>query len=87
MDNGSEYVNKLGKLLAEFTKSHARRTNDNALVEGKNGAVVRKHLGCAHVPQNYAGLINDFNRDYLNPYLNFHRPCSFPEVNGRRAAG
>ncbi|MGH8534614.1 MAG: hypothetical protein ACREV1_18345, partial [Gammaproteobacteria bacterium] len=24
--------------------------------------------------------INAFNRDYLNPYLNFHRPCFFPEV-------
>ena len=32
----------LNKLLIEFTKSRARRTNDNALVEGKNGAVVRK---------------------------------------------
>ena len=84
-DNGSEYVNKtvaglLNKLLIEFTKSRARRTNDNALVEGKNGAVVRKHLGYAHIPQKYAGLINAFNRDYLNPYLNFHRPCFFPEV-------
>jgi Integrase core domain. len=84
-DNGSEYVNKtvanlLNKLLIEFTKSRARRTNDNALVEGKNGAVVRKHLGYAHIPQKYAGVINEFNRDFLNPYLNFHRPCFFPEV-------
>lgn len=84
-DNGSEYVNKtvaglLNKLLIEFTKSRARRTNDNALVEGKNGAIVRKHLGYAHIPQKYAGLINTFNCDYLNPYLNFHRPCFFPEV-------
>ncbi len=84
-DNGSEYVNKrvaklLDKLLVEFTKSRARRTNDNALVEGKNGAVVRKHLGYAHIPQKYAGVLNAFNRDYLNPYLNFHRPCFFPEV-------
>lgn len=84
-DNGSEYVNKtvaglLNKLLIEFTKSRARRTNDNALVEGKNGSVIRKHLGYAHIPQHYAGLINAFNRDHLNPYLNFHRPCFFPEI-------
>ncbi len=84
-DNGSEYVNKvvaqlLDKLLVEFTKSRARKTNDNALVEGKNGAVVRKHLGYAHIPQKYARVINAFNHDYLNPYLNFHRPCFFPEV-------
>ncbi|MCI0563667.1 MAG: hypothetical protein MN733_34775 [Nitrososphaera sp.] len=70
----------LDKLLVEFTKSRARKTNGNALVEGKNGAVVRKHLGYAHIPQKYAGVLNAFNRDYLNPYLNFHRPCFFPEV-------
>jgi hypothetical protein len=23
---------------------------------------------------------NAFNRDYPNPYLNFHRPCFFPKV-------
>ncbi|MGH8717307.1 MAG: hypothetical protein ACREUI_11490, partial [Burkholderiales bacterium] len=55
-------------------------TNDNALVEGKNGAVVRKHLGYAHIPQKYARALNAFNRDALNPYLNFHRPCFFPEI-------
>jgi len=49
-DNGSEFINHtvaklLNKLLAEFTKSRAYRTTDNALVEGKNGAVVRKHIG------------------------------------------
>jgi hypothetical protein len=31
-------------LLSEFTKSRANRSADNALVEGKNGAVVRKHI-------------------------------------------
>ena len=45
--NGSEYINKdvaklLGKLRIEFTKSRSRQTNDNALVESKNGSVVRK---------------------------------------------
>lgn len=55
-DNGSEYINKrvaelLNKLLIEFTKSRARHTNDNALVESKTAAVVRKHLGYAHIPQ------------------------------------
>jgi len=84
-DNGSEYINKrvaelLNKLLIEFTKSRSRHTNDNALVESKNGAVVRKHLGYAHIPQKYASLINDFNRGFLNPYLNFHRPCFFAQI-------
>jgi len=84
-DNGSEYINKrvaelLNKLRIEFTKSRSRHTNDNALVESKNGAVVRKHLGYAHIPQKYASLINDFNRGFLNPYLNFHRPCCFAQI-------
>lgn len=83
-DNGSEYINKvvarlLQKLLIEQTKSRSRRTNDNALVEGKNGAVVRKHFGHMHIPRKYASLINDFNRAHLNPYLNFHRQCAFAD--------
>ncbi|MBA3967430.1 MAG: integrase, partial [Nitrospirales bacterium] len=70
----------LRKLLIEFTKSRARQTNDNALVESKNGAVVRKLFGHAHIPQRWATLINAFSQAHLNPYLNFHRPCFFPEI-------
>jgi len=81
-DNGSEFINKvvaelLNKLLVQQTKSRARHTNDNALVEFKNGAIVRKHMGYAHIPQSFAQQINLFHRDFLNPYLNFHRPCFF----------
>lgn len=84
-DNGSEYINQrvarlLEKLRIEFTKSRSRRSNDNALVESKNGAVVRKHFGYSHIPQRWAPLINDFNRVHLTPYLNYHRPCFFPET-------
>lgn len=44
-DNGSEYINHdvarlLGKLLIEQTKSRSRHSNDNGLVEAKNGAVI-----------------------------------------------
>jgi transposase InsO family protein len=81
-DNGSEYVNKivaklLQKLLIHQTKSRARRTNDNALVEGKNGAVVRKWMGYRHIPKRHAAAINWFYRSLFNEYLNFHRPCGF----------
>jgi hypothetical protein len=81
-DNGSEYINKtvarlLNKLMIEQTKSRSRKTNDNALVEGKNAAVVRKHFGYAHIPRKYAPLMNVFNRTYLNPYIFFHRQCAF----------
>lgn len=83
-DNGSEYINhRVVRLLAklhitEFTKSRARRSNDNALVESKNGAIVRKHLGYAHIPGHHAARVNAFAQDVLSPYLNFHRPCFFP---------
>lgn len=85
-DNGSEFINGpvvelLNKLLIEeHTKSRARHCNDNAQVESKNGAIVRKHLGYSHIPQRFAALVNTFDRDYLNPYVNFHRPCLFAET-------
>jgi len=47
-------------------------------VETKNGSVVRKQLGYAYIPQKCAELINEFNTDFFNPYINFHRPCFFP---------
>ena len=86
VDNGSEYINRhvaalLNKLLIEeFTKSRSRHSNDNAQVESKNGAIVRKHLGYGHIPQHHAALVNAFCRDYLNPYVNFHRPSLFAET-------
>lgn len=84
-DNGSEFINKvaaglLNKLLIEQTKSRARKCNDNALIEGKNGSVIRKHMGYMHIPQKYADKINKFYRDYFNLYLNYHRPCGFATV-------
>jgi len=81
-DNGSEFVNHivarlLNKLLVRFTKSRPRHPDDNGLVETKNGSVVRKNLGYAYIPQACAELLNAYHKDYLNPYLNFHRPCFF----------
>ena len=67
----------LNKMLVEQTKSRARHCNDNALVEGKNGSIIRKHFGYGYVPKKYAAAINEFYRNYFNPYLNFHRPCGF----------
>ena len=65
-------------MLIRFTKSRPRHTNDNGLVETKNGYVVRKNLRYAYIPQAYAELLNVYHQDYLNPYINFHRPCFFP---------
>ena len=92
-DNGSEFINRtvaklLHKLLIAFTKSRARHSNDNALAESKNGSVVRKHLGYAHIPQHCAPPVNAFLQQHLNPYLNFHRPCFFSltvqDANGKQ---
>jgi hypothetical protein len=81
-DSGSEFVNHetaklLEKLRVEFTRSRPRQTNDNALAECKNGAIIRKIMGYSHIPQKYATVINLFYVEALNPYLNFHRPCYF----------
>jgi hypothetical protein len=86
VDNGSEYINHrvaemMGKLHTEFTKSRACRSQDNALVEGKNGAVVRKHIGYGYIAGEHAEAIGKFYARYLNPYLNFHRPCGFATVS------
>jgi transposase InsO family protein len=92
-DNGSEYINHqvaalLEKLRIELTKSRARQCNDNALAECKNGVVLRKHLGYAHIPGKWATELNAFHRRYFNPYLNFHRPCFFAtvEINAKGKA-
>jgi len=92
-DNGSEFINHtvaklLGKLLIEQTKSRAHRTGDNGLVESKNGAIVRKHMGFGHIAAEHAEAVDRFHRRYLNPYVNFHRPCAVAEIveesNGKR---
>ena len=67
----------LEKLRIEFTRSRPRRSNDNGLAETKNGAVVRKIFGYEHVHQRHAVRFNIFCVEYLNPFLNFHRPCLF----------
>ena len=82
-DNGGEYINYtvaelLEKLRIEFTKSRPRHSNDNGLVESKNGSVVRKLYGYTHIPQHYAADFAELNSNQVYRYVNFHRPCYFP---------
>jgi len=82
-DNGSEYINHqvaemFQRIFIRLTKSRPRHPNDNALVESKNGSIIRKHLGYAPIPSYHATTLNTFFQKWLNPYLNFHRPCFFP---------
>lgn len=84
-DNGSEFINHtvaklLDKLLIEQTKSRPRHSNDNGLVEAKNGAVIRKHMGYGYIGGEHAEAMQAFYRQNMNPYLNFHRPCGVPEI-------
>jgi hypothetical protein len=92
-DNGSEFINYtvaklLSKLLIEQTKSRAYHTGDNGLVECKNGAVIRKHIGYGYIDARHAEAMDVFHRQHLNPYINFHRPSAVPkiitEANGKR---
>lgn len=81
-DNGSEYINyqiakMLNNLLIKLTKSRSRQTNDNALVESKNGSIIRKWMGYGFIDQKYSEKVNEFYFDIFNEYLNFHRPCAF----------
>ena len=88
-DNGSEYINKLvakllNRLHIKLSKSRPRRHNDNALVETKNGGIIRKAIGYGHIPKQHAGKINAWYVFWFNDYLNYHRPCAFATV--RRTA-
>ena len=84
-DNGSEFINHtvrklLEKLLVEQTKSRPRCATDNGLVECKNGAVIRKHIGYGHIASEHAEAMQEFFEQSFNPYLNLHRPCGVPEI-------
>lgn len=92
-DNGGENINGsvsviLQKQFIEQTKSRSGRCNDNALIESKNGSVVRKHIGFWHIPKYEARKINGFYRDFFNEFVNYHRACSYPTTvvsdNGKK---
>lgn len=81
-DRGSEFINYvvadiLSRLLIKQTKSRSRHPNDNALVETKNGSVIRKSMGWHHIDQGASRLINEYYQKYFNLYLNYHRPSLF----------
>lgn len=63
--NGSEFINEMvSGLLKELpikqTKSRARKSNGNGLVECENGAAVRKHIGYGYIVAGHAADINAF---------------------------
>ena len=84
-DRGHETINYLvaellQRLLIKQTKNRSYHSNDNALVETKNGSVIRKNMGWEHINQRFCDDINSYYRKFFNIYLNFHRPCGFPTI-------
>ena len=84
-DRGHETINYLvaellQRLLIKQTKSRSYHANDNALIETKNGSVIRKNMGWEHINQNMCNDINEYYRRFFNPYLNYHRPCGYPTI-------
>ncbi len=84
-DRGKETINYLvsellQRLLIKQTKNRSYHSGDNALVETKNGSVIRKNMGWEHINQKFCNEINSYYKTFFNPYLNFHRPCGFPTI-------
>lgn len=81
-DRGSEYINTMVVAFLEKhriaqTKSRSGHCNDQALVESKNGSVIRKNLGFFHIHHTLVGQYNKFFHTWFVPYLNYHRPCGY----------
>ncbi|OGC51541.1 hypothetical protein A2982_02960 [candidate division WWE3 bacterium RIFCSPLOWO2_01_FULL_39_13] len=84
-DRGKETINYLvadllQRLLIKQTKSRSYHSGDNALVETKNGSVIRKNMGWEHINQDLVYDINSYYKNFFNPYLIFHRPCAYPTI-------
>lgn len=84
-DRGSENINyriarMLNKLRIKQSKCRSGQHNDNALVEGKNNAIIRKNFGYGFMPKQVLRQLNYYLLHYFVPYLNFHRPCLFATI-------
>lgn len=62
---------------------------EQATGRGKNGAVAREHITHRLIRCEWAVDIPGFQRDHVNPYLNYPLPCCFAsiEVNERGRFG
>lgn len=84
-DRGKETINYLvadllQRLVIKQTKNRSYHSGDNALVETKNGSVIRKNMGWEHINQSMCDEINNYYKNYFNLYLNYHRPCGYPTI-------
>jgi hypothetical protein len=42
--------------------------------------MIRKNIGCGYTGAKHANAIDGFYREYLNQYLNYHRPCAQADI-------
>ena len=68
-----------GLSRAQVTRLMARYAASGR-IETKNGAIIRKHMDYGYSGAGHAGRINSFYREFLNPGLNYHRPCAQADV-------
>jgi hypothetical protein len=83
LDNSSEQINKyvcklLTKLQRKSTTSSFHHSNADILTQSDGTSVIRELFDTKHMTQHWASLINEFNLEYLYPYINYHLPCFFP---------
>jgi len=76
----------LENLRVEQTQSRPRHSNDNGLVEAKNGRGSENIWATGISDRSTLRPSKRFRKRHLNPYLNFHRPCGVPELQ-RNAKG
>ena len=70
--------------MGEFTKSRAHRTTDNALVEGKNGALLRKHIGHEPIAACHAAELQRFLHRRVQFVLELSSPLRVRHGGGGR---
>ena len=78
-DNDSVFINDTlttycADRSIESTRSRAYRKNDQAWVEQKNGAVIRRFLGHERYPGQVAGQTIDHLHGAMRLYVNYFRP-------------
>lgn len=90
-DNGAEFLNDA--LLAYcrreeigFTRGRAYKKNDQAWVEQKNGAVVRRYVGYHRYQDKLAQARLNFLYDWVRLYVNYFQPVRRLIQKDRRGA-
>lgn len=64
----------------ETNKACSVHGNDTVQGKSRNGFTMRKNVRYRHISQHFIRPVNDFRRDFLNPYGNCHRDCLLEEI-------